>query len=71
MIKVLVEKPVPKTDIICMNCGSVLEYGNADLSIDDDSENQFAMYAGYHQYYFRCPVCGCKVSASWINKKKE
>lgn len=69
MIKIIEEKEVPRSTIECSNCHSTLEYGNADLSIDYEAENKYAMYAGYHHYYFHCPVCGCKVSASWIINK--
>lgn len=71
MIKVLEEKPVPRSTIECSNCHSTLEYGNADLSRDWEAENnQMAIYASQmHWYYFTCPVCGCKISASWIINK--
>lgn len=58
MIKVLEEKPVPRKTIACGNCGSVLEYGNADLHID----------GFYKSTWFECPVCGVKVVANWITK---
>ena len=69
MIKVLEEKPVPRDTVICSNCGSLLEYGNADIHTDYEAENKCAMYYGNHFYCFTCPVCGCKVSANWIIKK--
>ena len=34
MVKVLEEKEVPRDTIECSNCGSLLEYGNADLYED-------------------------------------
>ena len=71
MIKVLLAKEAPRAQVTCCNCGSLLEYGNADLHIDYEARNQYAMYVNYPQYWFDCPVCGCKVSASWINKKEE
>lgn len=64
MIKVLEEKPVPRKTITCGNCGSILEYGNADLHDDYDAD-----YTGlYRPKCFVCPVCGVKVSANWIMK---
>ena len=71
MIKVIEEKPVPRDTIECSNCHSILEYGNSDLSIDWEREReQMAMYASLnHWHYFNCPVCGCKVCASWIINK--
>ena len=75
MIKVLEEKSVPREVIECSNCHSTLEYGNADLSIDYEAERNIANY-GFSAYYsrpmcFTCPVCGCKVSASWIIKREN
>lgn len=71
MIKVLKEEKVPVAQIKCSNCGSLLEYSNADLSRDYERErDQSPMYAnGWAWYYFRCLVCGCKVSAGWIVNK--
>ena len=72
MIKVLEEKEVPRAQVECSNCGSLLEYGNADLHIDyERNKDQFNIYAGINWYCFTCPVCGCKVSTSWITKKEE
>ena len=73
MIKVLEEKPVPTATINCTNCGSLLEYGNADLCEDypRDSTSLSYTYGAGHNYYFRCPICGVKVNASWVVKKEE
>jgi hypothetical protein len=30
-IKVIKENPVPRQKVTCEGCGSILEYGNADL----------------------------------------
>ena len=68
MVKVLVEKEVPKAEINCTNCGSLLEYGNADLS---EHFNYQASYLYYTKYYIVCPVCGCAVNVSWIMNKVE
>lgn len=45
MIKVLEAKPVPRATVECNNCGSLLEYGNADLM-----ETAVAVYNIYHQF---------------------
>ena len=71
MIKVLKEETVPKATITCSNCGSLLEYGNADLFRDYSNEaNQ--MLTNYsmrvRNYLLRCPVCGVEQPASWVNK---
>ena len=73
MIIVKEEKPVPHDDIRCSNCGSLLQYGNADLYKDysKDSANYTTLYGVGHSYYFNCPVCGCKVIANWITKKGD
>ena len=65
MIVVKEKKSVPHDDVRCGNCGSLLQYGNADLLKDYDSANYTTLY----NYYFNCPVCGCKVNANWIRKK--
>ena len=73
MIIVKEKKPVPHDDIRCGNCGSLLQYGNADLYEDYSkaSANYATLYGAGHSYYFNCPVCGCKVIANWIIKKGE
>ena len=76
MIKVLEEKPVPRATAVCDNCGSTLEYGNADLTeireYDAAAENVMGVLYPRTtvRYRFACPVCGCKVNADWINKSK-
>ncbi len=62
MIIVKERKAVPHADVRCGNCGSLLQYGNADL--EEDKSRTYP-----DRYYFDCPVCGCKVSADWITKK--
>ena len=59
MIKIIKAQSVPKEQIECDNCGSILEYENVDL----DSH-------GY-KYRFRCPVCGVFIYAKWIEIKSE
>ena len=68
MIIVKEKKSVPHADVRCGNCGSLLQYGNADLH--EEYKNYSTLYAAGHNYYFMCPVCGCKVNASWIIKKR-
>lgn len=76
MVTVKEKKPVPHADVRCGNCGSLLQYGNADLLEDYLSANYMALsymalYSARHNYYFDCPVCGCRVNANWIIKKGE
>ena len=66
MIIVKEKKSVPHADVRCGNCGSLLQYGNADLLED---YNYSALCSAGQNYYFNCPVCGCKVNANWIIKK--
>ena len=67
MIRVIKEKQVPRAEITCSNCGSLLEYGNADLYEKVNYSASVGYYTVY-KYYFTCPVCGCKVDAQWITK---
>lgn len=62
MIKIIKAQPVPKEQIECANCGSILEYENVDLDFYQSS------LSGY-KYRFRCPVCGVFIDAKWIKKK--
>lgn len=59
MIKIIKAQPVPKEQIECNNCGSILEYENVDLEF----------YMNGYKYRFRCPVCGVYIDAKWIEKK--
>lgn len=72
MIKVLKENPVSRAQIKCSNCKSLLEYGNDDLNLMPEYVNNNDVYTTeYHNYGFYCPVCGCKVFASWIHKEEQ
>lgn len=65
MIKVIEKKQVPRAEITCSNCGSLLEYGNADLYKKVDYSTSVGNYM-VSKHYFTCPVCGCEVDAQWI-----
>lgn len=72
MIKVIEEKPAPRGIITCSNCGSKLEYGNADL-YEDYTKSNITSVTSLNEhfgktYYLACPICGCKQYASWIMK---
>lgn len=65
MIKVLEEHSVPRATITCSNCGSVLEYGNADL-IEDYTKTPYSIDStgwAHKNYCITCPVCGCEQTA--------
>ncbi len=62
MIKIIKAQPVPKAQVECSNCGSILEYENVDL------EFYHSILSGGYKYRFRCPVCGVFIDADWIEK---
>lgn len=69
MIKVIEEKPVSRDTIKCTCCGSILEYGNADLSEDYSCLRDVAtayQTTQFKHYKLRCPVCGVEQPAYWI-----
>lgn len=69
MIKVIEEKSVPTGRIECINCHSILEYGNADLRKDYilNACNNYGLTVD--KYRITCPVCGIEMYAPWINNK--
>lgn len=60
-IKIIEEKPVPRQQVTCQGCNSVLEYGNADLELKATYSYNFSM-----NYKIQCPVCGIWVDCEWI-----
>lgn len=62
-IKVIKENPVPRQEVICESCGSILEYGNADLEMA-----QRYLSGAAANYKIKCPVCGVNVTCDWIKK---
>ena len=62
MIKIIKTQPVPKEQLECANCRSILEYENVDLDF-----YQSCLSGGY-KYRFMCPVCGVFIYAKWIEK---
>lgn len=69
MIKVIEEKPVPTARVRCKNCGSLLEYGNADLW--EELNTNYNNYPMFYKHYFNCPVCKCKVEVEKIALKGD
>lgn len=69
MIIVKEKKSVPHADVRCGNCGSLLQYGNADLRKESEICSPYS--TNITKYYIICPVCGCEVNANWIIKKGE
>ena len=64
MIKIIKAQPVPKEQIECANCGSILEYENVDLEVHQG-------YMTSHRYRFICPVCGVFIDAKWIEDNES
>lgn len=62
-IKVIKENPAPRQEVTCEGCGSILEYGNADLEIAQRYLNGAAV-----NYKIKCPICGIYVQCDWIKK---
>ena len=62
-IKVIKENPVPRQEVTCENCNSILEYGNADLQPTTTYSNGYAP-----GYKIKCPICGVYVKCEWIKK---
>ena len=63
-IKVIKENPVPRQEVTCEGCGSILEYGNADLEVAQRYLSGAAV-----NYIIKCPVCGVYVICEWIENK--
>ena len=62
-IVVIKENPVPRQEVTCEGCGSILEYGNADLEYATMYSNGYAI-----GYKIKCPVCGVYIKCDWIKK---
>lgn len=59
MVKIIKANPIPTKQIECSNCKSILEYGNADLTL-------YESYMIEDKYKFTCPICGVDIEAKWI-----
>lgn len=71
MIEIIKASEVPTAEITCSNCKSVLRYGNRDLNKNIRENSGSYSFLGHTEYYtFRCPVCGVKVEAPWIETKE-
>lgn len=62
-IKIIKENSVPRKEVTCHSCGSILEYGNADLEIAKRYADGIVA-----TYKIKCPVCGVYVTCDWIKK---
>ena len=63
-IKVIKENPVPRQEVTCESCGSILEYGNADLEV---AQRYLSGPAVINKK--QSPVCGVNVICDWIKNK--
>lgn len=67
MVKIVIKNKVPTKKVKCSNCGSLLEYGNADLYIVYPESTLTVQYLCKQPYFaFKCPVCGVEVQAEWV-----
>lgn len=64
MIKIIKAQPVPKAQVECKNCKSILEYENVDLELHR------SYMSGTYRYQFKCPVCKLFVDAEWLEDNK-
>ena len=71
MVKVIEEYPKLVAQVRCHNCGSLLEYGNADLHYKMNNESVTANIVALKGYYIWCPVCGIEVAVSKIPRPKK
>ena len=71
MVNVIEEYPKPVAQVRCGNCGSLLEYGNADLHYKMSNEIVTQNIVALKGYYIWCPVCGCEVAASRIPRPEK
>jgi ribosomal protein S27E len=55
--------PVPRQEVTCEGCGSILEYGNAYLQPSTMYSNGYTI-----SYKIKCLVCGVYVKCEWIKK---
>lgn len=62
-ITVIKRNTVPRQQVTCQSCDSILEYGNADLEPGAMYSNGYAI-----GYKIKCPVCGVYVKCDWIKK---
>ena len=71
MVQVIEEHPKPVEQVRCHNCGSLLEYGNADIHLKYVNEMVNWNTVQSRGHYIWCPVCGCEVPAHIIARKEE
>ena len=71
MIKVVKKGVVPRAQITCPNCHAVLEYGNADLSVDWNRINGICSNPAYYPKSLTCPECGVDMPAPMAHLPKE
>lgn len=62
MIKVIKEGVVPRGQITCPNCQSILEYGN----VDTHDDWKCAVLSLYKPQAITCPVCNIEISVSRV-----
>lgn len=66
MINVLERKPIPRGQVRCKNCDSLLEYGNEDLIVERYKNSIFSTTTST----IECPVCRCITYAPILKPEK-
>lgn len=69
MVKTIKKGNVPTAQIECPNCGSLLEYGNADLW--EKINNYLNTSPMWKSYSIRCPECNVEIDVNWVVNTKD
>ena len=73
MITIKKRNAVPRAELTCRGCGSVLEYGNEDLvEFTTETAHYLIDSNGFlaRNYKLKCPVCNIEQPAPWIQGQK-
>lgn len=72
MVSIVKANEPPTAQIECANCGSILEYSNADLYKFIPESSLCCHYvSGVDHFRLRCPVCKVTFTAPWITREKK
>lgn len=73
MITIKKRNAVPRAELTCRGCGSILEYGNEDLvEFVTETAHYLTDNNDYlaRNYKLKCPVCNIEQPAPWIQGQK-
>ena len=71
MIKVIEECPKPLRQVRCDNCGSLLEYGNADIHYQPFNLQLSECTMRLKGHYITCPIRENEVPATKIKREED